>query len=67
MSAILSSQHKQVVHITQVDIHDLEKRFRSKSEMHDFLAHEGKVYLPKLKCVSIFFLKQVFLGGKDVS
>jgi hypothetical protein len=50
-----------------VGIQDLEKRFRSKREMHDFLVQDCKAFLPKLQSTSIFFMKAIIKAEKEVS
>jgi hypothetical protein len=53
--------------LSSVGIQDLEKRFRSKREMHDFLVQDCRAFLPKLPSTSIFFMKAVIKAEKDVS
>jgi hypothetical protein len=52
---------------SQVNIHDLQKRFRSKKEMYEFMIHDCKTFLPKLEAATIFFMKQITKAEKDVS
>ena len=49
------------VRLAQVRVHDLEKRFRSKKEMHNWLVMDCNAYLPK------FFMKAIIRGEKEVS
>ena len=58
---------KQKADLSDVGIQDLEKRFRSKREMHDFLVQDCKAFLPKLPSTSIFFMKAIIKAEKDVS
>jgi hypothetical protein len=51
---------------TQVGIRDLEKRFRSKKELHDFMLQDCRAYLPRLESTSIFFMKDIICGRKEV-
>jgi hypothetical protein len=52
---------------SQVNVLDLQRRFRSKKEMYDFLVHDCKAFLPKINAVTIFFMKQITKADKDVS
>jgi hypothetical protein len=52
---------------SQVNVLDLQRRFRSKKEMYDFLVHDCKAFLPKIEAVTIFFMKQITKAEKDVS
>jgi hypothetical protein len=50
----------------KVNIHDLMVRFKSKNELHNFLAQDCKAYLPKLDSTNVYFLKDLFHGTKEV-
>ena len=53
--------------IVQVGVLDMEKRFRSKKEMHNFLVQDCRAYLPKLQSTSIYFMKAIVTAKKDVT
>jgi hypothetical protein len=61
------SQNTKTNTISQVNVLDLQRRFRSKKEMYDFLVHDCKAFLPKIDAVTIFFMKQITKADKDVS
>jgi hypothetical protein len=52
---------------SHVNVLDLQRRFRSKKELYDFLVHDCKAFLPKIEAVTIFFMKQITKADKDVS
>jgi hypothetical protein len=52
---------------SQVNIRDLQRRFRSKKEMYDFLVQDCMAFMPKLEAATIFFMKQITKAEKDVS
>jgi hypothetical protein len=53
--------------LSQVGVLDLAKRFRSKKEMHDFLESDCRAFIPSLQSTTIFFMKAIFQGTKEVS
>ncbi len=62
-----ASQNAKTNTITQVNVLDLQRRFRSKKEMYDFLVYDCKAFLPKIEAVTIFFMKQITKADKEVS
>ena len=53
--------------LTQVNVHELMERFRSKKELNDFLCQDCKDYMPKIDSTNVYFYKQVARGAKEVS
>ena len=52
--------------LEQVNIHTVMQKVASKRDVYNLLSQEGEAYLPKMDTASIYFLKQITRGQKDV-
>ena len=52
--------------LQKINVNQLLQRFRSKNELHNFLALECKAFLPKLDSTNVYFLKEIITGKKEV-
>ena len=52
---------------TQVNVKEVEAKFRSKHEMYKFLTEECGIYMPEKHSVNVYFIKEILGGKKKVS
>ena len=51
----------------KLNVSDLQAKAQSKAEMHALMAISGKAYLPDVKNVTSFFLRDLLSGKRNVS
>ena len=54
-------------HLTAVNVLEVKAKIGNKKELFDFLSQDCGVYLPKITCTNIYFLKEIILGEKEVN
>lgn len=58
---------QQAPQLVKVNVHEIQEKMQSKKELYNFFTQDCKAYLPKLESISIFFLKEILRGEKEVS
>ena len=53
--------------MVSINVNEISAKFSTYDELHKFFTKELKIYLPKKKYCSWYFLKQIKDGSKKVS